>query len=418
MSAFDDLLIDIQRTMKFYVHHLANPALVYKLAHNLEDFSWRDQLVSGTYQQTPIEFHFNTPFSNQSGDGYHLLDLSGCLSEGKLASGKPWIAPVVNQLVSFFQRCVTVAEQLPVQWIFVALQGEKLLCQNESIECGGLEEVELLLRELREHVVVTDNHFLTPGAAADYPQLHYALTTSLFQWNADWGVRWCEDVGKLYNRLSFDADLIYSVRNHKEDRVERLLELHRLQLPRVRVQHSDALPNARYEQAKERLAGVPLNSIRSGEFWDHLDWPPNHRGYLDAYFHVMLQARMLLLDESWGGGGVFYVSQYLSEKTWSAVLSGIPFLPTHIYPVELLSLILDLPTYPALTLVRSGMRDLGAWSKMIQAFMEHFESHYTEIRAWTLEAQRVTQQRVRTENSLLELALGGFQGPCLRRSLL
>jgi hypothetical protein len=410
------------KVMKFYVHHAPSFALHYKLAHNLSDRKEESHRITGLYRSTPCEFIFDPSFSFiEANDGYHLLDWTAAQKEGSL---DPFLPQGVNPsrltvgwTRAFLLYCLEVVGSRQ-GWILTLFRGEKLLAQGEVNSNPALYEIEKLIGSLKSHHLVTDTYFLhTRFQETTYPHLHYALTSTLFQWNESWAIRWYVELGEIRRRLNFDWDLIYSVKHHKPLRVQQMLELHRLNLNRVLVQRSDALQNDLYWEADPLLTEIKVNSIREGKDFDHLHWIKNHDGYLDAFFRVLLQGRMLLLDESWSGREN-YLSQYLSEKTWGAVLAGIPFLPTHSYPVEILSKLLDLPPHPYLDSVRSYQGDPKALARFIQEFMGNFETGCSLCQSWVNEAQTSLLKLIREKNSLLDLCLQEFTSSGNERSLI
>ena len=76
--------------------------------------------------------------------------------------------------------------------------------------------------------------------------MHFALTNSIFQWNKNLNIRWWYEFKQVYDKLNFDYDLMYSVRNHKSNRVSILNELKNLNNNKIYLQTCDALNHNKY----------------------------------------------------------------------------------------------------------------------------------------------------------------------------
>lgn len=401
--------------MKIYVHHALTPALRHKLAHNLEELEEGADFIQGRYRSAIFLFLFRPELSDET-DGWHLLDWYACKMEGRLHPyWQEELSINENDSLSFLCYCREKLEGRS-NWILTFFRTEKLFIGKESFEFDELDHVEEVLQELTSHHLVTDNFFINQRVIPS--GIHFALTNTVFQWNETWAIRWYLELGKIHARLNFDWDLVYSVRNHKWQRVQYLTALADLQLPRLLVQRSDSLQNEWYQRYDERLQNIPKNSIYGMRDFDNLHYIKNHDGYLDAFFRVLLQGKMQILDESWSWSGVDYTSQYLSEKTWGLILAKIPFISTHTYPLEILSLVLGIPQHPFFDQTRRCQADAQKLSLFVKEFMSDFASNYLLCKEWSDLCYDKLVRRIYTENSLLDLILKSFQAEVKQRTLL
>ena len=394
--------------MKIYIHHLYNKALDYKFTHNLDQVNREGNIVSGRYSGTDFEFVFD-PELNDNPDGYHLLDWYSCEQERRNHEFRdPKVGGNSNVTLSFLKYCNSVLQGKD-NWIITLFRGEKILVTGESFKNHELELIEQELNLLSNHFIMSDNYFIDLSLHQKHPNVFYPLSNIIFQWNQSWAIRWYVEVGAIHKRLNFDWDLIYSIKNHKISRVKNMLALQKLNLDRVLLQRSDALQNERYLEYSPLLSSIQLNSIHEGSDFDKLDYIKGHDGYLDAFFRVLLKAKIILLDESWHGGGIHYRSQYLSEKTLGVVLGGIPFIPVHTYPLEILYGILNVDKHPFHDQILSCQSSPEKLADFIKDFMKDFSLNSNTCQAWVKEAQFKMLSEVRVKNSMLDIILTYFR---------
>lgn len=394
--------------MKIYVHHFYNKTLDYKFTHNLINVKREANLVSGQYAGNDFEFIFD-PELNDNSDGYHLIDWYSCEREKRNQEFRdPKIGSNSDITLSFLKYCNAVLKER-TNWIITLFRGEKILIEGESFENSELELIEKEMKLLEHHFIMSDNYFIDPYLHQKYPNFFYPLSNVIFQWNESWAIRWYVEVGEIHKRLNFDWDLIYSIRNHKISRIKNMIAIKKLNLDRVLLQRSDSLRNERYYEYDHMLDSIRINSIHIGSDFDKLDYIKGHDGYLDAFFRVLLKAKMILLDESWHGFGIHYRSQYLSEKTIGVVLGGIPFIPVHTYPLEILHGILDLKKHPFHDRILTSQSSPEKLANFIRDFMNDFRHNMLMCQGWVNESQFKMLEVVRTQNSMLDVILSDFK---------
>ncbi len=403
--------------IKFYIHHSYTQTLDYKITHNLSEAVREENSVKGKYEGHDFHFIFN-PELNDAEDGYHLIDWYASKREGRLEEFWDYsVSEHENDSISFIKYCQHVLQNRK-GWIITFFRTEKLLITQESYDYPDLNIIENELDLLKSHHIITDNYFINQNIAYKYPHFHFAFTNTIFQWNESWAIRWYVEVGEIHKRLNFDWNLVYSVRNHKWNRVQNLIELNKLGMKGLLLQRSDSLQNDWYWRYDARLDGIKKNSIHEGSDFDRLDYIKGHDGYLDTFFRVLLMGKMQILDESWAWNDVTYTSQYLSEKTIGLILAGIPFISTHSYPLDIIKVVLEVEDHPFINQTRKYQGNPKEFSSFVSFFMGDFNFNCSKCEEWINSVKTKMLKLLREKNSLLDLSLLDFKEMQKKRQII
>jgi hypothetical protein len=404
--------------MKIYIHHSYQKSIFYKIAHNTTKCKYsiidNEGSVACQYKGIDFEFVFKNDISFED-DGYHILDYFTALFYGAGDSKIGYIERDEHYMERESQQILTIYKNLlkdapPHQkWILTYFRTEKILQTNDTIEYhSNWYDVENILAELSKHHIITDNIFLNPALESKYPNFHYALTNTVFQWNEIIGIRWFYEFKQLYDKLSFDYDLMYSIKNHKLNRVLIIDELSKLNDDRILLQKSDSLQNPDYIKNSSKISHINVNSVYGDTSFSDVTWITNHQGYMDMFFRVLPKAKMQILCESWSWGTKDYLSQYLSEKTFALILAGIPFISTHDYPLKMLEMMLDVPPHPFFNESLRCRANSKLFAGFVKTFMENFDTNYTLCKEWSDLVHIKLMDKLNNENSLLDLIIEGF----------
>jgi len=398
--------------MKIYVHHYFSNSLFYKLAHNTKNREYNivDNIgiVSCTYNHIKFEFIFNPILSDET-DGYHLIDFFTSLRNKNeyeyyrdidISSG-------VEDL-PFFKRFVELLKDRN-GWILTLFRTEKLFGLKDVSWGPEICEIEEVLLNLKSHKIITDNQFL--HELIDYSNIHTAFTNTIFQWNELIGIRWYYEFNQIYKKLNFDYDLMYSVRNHKQHRVDTLNGLHELNIPKVLLQRTNSINKITYSTPYDsQVSNIKLNSVLGNTDFENLTWISWHDGIgLDLFWRVLPKAKMQILDESWAWCKQDFVSHYLSEKTIGLILAGIPFISTHSYPLEILEKMIGIKPHPFMPNFKEIKGDAKLLIEFINEFMNNFEENYILCSEWMDECRDIFLNKINTENSMLDIFAIGFE---------
>jgi hypothetical protein len=211
----------------------------------------------------------------------------------------------------------------------------------------------------------------------------------------------------VYDRLSFDYDLMYSIKNHKVNRVNIINELSKLNNDRLFLQHTNALQNPAYDRHSPKISHINTNSIYGDVDFDDISYIANHAGYMDVFFRVLPKAKMQILCESWSWSNKEFTSQYLSEKTFGLLLSGIPFISTHEYPLQMIGKMLDVPLHPFYNESKRCKTNGKLFTKFVDKFLQNFDENYKLCKEWSDLVHSKLMYKMENENSLLDLIING-----------
>jgi hypothetical protein len=411
--------------IKIYIHHLFSETLFIKLAHNSTDrvMNITDGIgeVAFNYNNKEYLFIFN-PELNDNEDGLHLLDFFASVLE--IRSG---MNPVFKNIsFNILNRSkekygeIIYSEDVPVlekfnellvdkkDWLITFFRTEKIFTVHEDQKVTGEYRIEDYIEPLSNHKIITDNFFINENLKKLYPNFYYAFTNTVFQWNEIIGIRWYYEFKKVFDKLNFEYDLCFSVRNHKIYRTELLKRLHELNNDKILLQRTDSLVNDEFDRANELIPHINMNTSIGDNDFANLTTIPWHKGInLDLFFRLLPTAKMQVLDESWAWSSENFNSQYLSEKTFGLLLAGIPFISTHSYPLEMLHKILGNEPHPFMedSLKYKGNPELI--TKFVKGFMANFHENYDLCKKWSNDTLQLIIEKVETENSLLDMISDG-----------
>jgi hypothetical protein len=405
--------------MKLYVHHYYQKSIFYKIAHNTTDREYfienNEGIVKCKYNGVEIEIVFKQEISFEN-DGHHILDYFTALFYGDRDPKIGYIHRDQHYMERETQQILTIYKNLlkdapkNQKWIITYFRTEKILQTNDtSVNNVKWFEIEQMLSDLGNHHIVIDNVFLTDSSESKHPNLHFALTNTVFQWDEIIAIRWFYEFKQIYDKLNFDYDLMYSIKNHKVNRVNIINELEKLKNPRLLLQRSDSLQNSDYKKREQNLKHIYVNSIYGDNDFADVSWITNHQGYMDMFFRVLTKSKMQILCESWSWDNREFSSQYLSEKTFALILSNIPFISTHEYPLQILQKILDLPSHPFYKESKRCKTNGKLFAEFVDKFLENFDENYLSCKEWSDLAHNKLMTLVENDNSLLNLILIDFK---------
>jgi hypothetical protein len=407
--------------MKLYIHHYYQKSIFYKIAHNTTDREYfienGEGVIKCKYNGVDIELIFKQQISFED-DGYHILDYFTALFYGDkdpkigyIHRDEHYMERETQQILTIYTKLLKGAPK-DQKWIITYFRTEKILQTNDSsMYDEKWFEIEQMLFNLGNHHIIIDNVFLTNNLENKHPNLHFALTNTIFQWDEIIAIRWFYEFKQIYNKLNFDYDLMYSIKNHKVNRVNIINELEKLKNPKLLLQRTDALQNPDYEKRASSLKNININSIYGDTDFSDVSWIINHRGYMDMFFRFLPKAKMQILCESWSWDNREFASQYLSEKTFAFILAGIPFISTHEYPLQILQKILDLPPHPFYKESVKCKTNGKLFAEFVDTFLNNFDENYVLCKEWSDLAHTKLMTSIETQNSLLDLVLKDFKKP-------
>jgi hypothetical protein len=407
--------------MKLYIHHYYQKSIFYKIAHNTTNREYfienNEGVIKCKYKNVDLELIFKQEISFED-DGHHILDYFTALFYGDQDKKIGYIQRDEHYMERETQQILTIYKNLlkdipkNQKWIITYFRTEKILQTNDtSVYDEKWFEIEQMIADLSNHHIIIDNVFLTDNLDRKYPNFNFSLTNTLFQWNEIIAIRWFYEFKQVYDKLTFDYDLMYSIKNHKVNRVNIINELEKLKNPKLLLQRSDSLQNPDYKKRSPSLKNINVNSIYGDNDFSDVSWIINHQGYMDMFFRVLPKAKMQILCESWSWDKREFSSQYLSEKTFAFVLSGIPFISTHDYPLQILQKILDLPPHPFYKESAKCKTNAKLFADFVNTFLNNFDENYVLCKEWSDLAHNKLMSLIESDNSLLNLLLENFKKP-------
>ena len=403
---------------KIYVHHYFSKTLFYKLGHNSVDKKFeissnKTGSVFCNYLYYDIEFVFN-PQLNDNTDGLHIIDFFSVLFQRYDDKNYEGLVVGNSEDIPILERIYKLISD-KTGWIITLFRTERILADYDKMveSYDYINSLQSILSKLSNHIIVSDNLFLNDSIKAKYPNIHYAFTNTIWQWNELIGIRWYYEFGSIFKKLNFDYDLMYSVRNHKDHRFYIMKGLSDMHNDKILIQRTDSMPGSLgwqlFDDKLSNMDNIKLNSIYGENDFDNLSSIKYQDGITyDLFFRVFAKAKVQILDESWAWSNDDFKNQYLSEKTIGIILMNIPFISTHIYPIDFLSKILDLPPHPFYNEFKKHSGNSKLFVKFVKTFMDDFDSNYYLIKDWTNICHIKFMQRLNSNNDLLDMILDNF----------
>ena len=403
--------------MKIYIHHPYQKSIFYKLAHNTTDREYFIENNEGSvvckYKNIDVEFIFKREISFED-DGYHMLDYFNSFFNGesdpkigKIEPDRDYMERESQQILKIFIKLLKNCPKNQ-KWLISYFRTEKILqTKDTNIVDANWLEIESLMSELKNHHFITDNIFLNGNLQLQHPNFYYTLTNTIFQWNEIIAIRWFYEFKQVYDKLTFDYDLMYSIKNHKINRVNIINELSKLKNNKLYLQHSDSLQNPSYVKYSSTIEHINTNSIVGDTDFSDVSWITNYQGYMDMFFRVLPKAKMQILCESWSWSNREFTSQYLSEKTVGLLLAGIPFISTHEYPLQMIEKMLNVPPHPFYNESKRCKTNGKLFAQFVNTFLQNFDENYKLCKEWSDLVHSKLMYKMENENSLLDLIIGG-----------
>lgn len=410
--------------MKIYVHHWFTDQLFIKLAHNttdrvyeLEHFN-NQQIgrVLCKYGNNHLEFIFNPEF-NDNEDGYHLIDFFTALRnrfsyeyyhDVDISAG-PEDTPFIKRFSLLLKD--------KKNWIITLFRTEKIFDKFDTKD-KYIVDLENEILKLSKHTIITDNVFIEDRLKFTFPNIHFALTNTIWQWNELINIRYWYEFSKVYEKLNFDYKLMYSVRRHKLYRVNNLISLAKLNNQDILLQRAaffkqdDTEIYQKYDKELSKFTHIKLNILKGQSDFENLKLIDYKMGVeYDIFFRFLNMSKMQILDESWAWFRGDFTSQYLSEKSFGLILAKIPFISTHSYPLEIIHKILNVREHPFYNEFKILKGDSEKFGSFVESFLKDFELNYKLCKEWIDECHALLIGKMENENSFLELLEKGFEKP-------
>jgi len=431
--------------MKIYIHHDWNKSLFYKMFHNttninLQVIGDKSAVVECTYNNQNLNLVFDRVIHDNS-DGYHLIDWFSIYSE--IHNEQPEL--LYDSLTEDHDLLINTIIYDKIKdkknWIISILRTEKIYTfeEEKAFSTSITEHQNILHKFSNEHNIVTDNFYLID--VLNRIKFHHVFTNTIFQWNSIIDIRWFYEFKQVFDKLNFDYDLGFSVRNPKKNRIKILKGLSKLNNDKIflqitdfklyeprlidnnnlvmdteqNLQHLEELykKDKRIEVSKvlTEYKNINRNKIIGDTHFSDLSVMTNgwNKGLdYDLFFRYLSKAKIQVLDESWAWYDGEFNIQYLSEKTIGYILAGVPFITTNPYPLQYLKNELGTYEYPFYNEVKNFKGKPILIVKFIETFMNDYDKNYMLLKQWTDDVHFKFMERINSDNSLLNLILNKF----------
>jgi hypothetical protein len=413
---------------KIYVHHYYTKSLFYKLAHNTinRTYNIKNEIgdVKCNYKNLELQFIFN-PELNDNEDGFHLIDFLTILSQLKKDSKFNTIDCFNKQKGEDAHRGKWGAEfgvnDVPIMkwiadtldskknWLICLFRTEKSFIKYDGIKYIPIQDLETQINRLKKHKLISDNCFINNVIEEKYPNHYFALTNTIHEWNDLLSIRWYYEFKNIFEKLNQPYDICFSMRYHKRNRTEIINGLSNLNNPKIYLSRVDNCINSEYSKYSKAIKNDNINfNITNGDNFDDISWIENVEHYLDYLMRILPMAKMHILSETWDWVPGNLTSNYLSEKTYGLVLSNIPFISTHTYPLDILEKTLGIEKHPFYEESKKCIKHPEKFVEFIKNFMKNFEINYNLCILWTNKCHKLLIEKINNENSLLNIVENDF----------
>jgi len=397
-----------------YIHHFFSKSLFYKIAHNTTDRVFgidesNTGFVNVKYKENEIKFIFN-PIINYNEDGLHVVDYFSAYSQMNV---DPNYTEIIDRNtvtdVGFLTKINELTENKK-NWIILIFRTEKMFDKSEETTNNFVSNLEDIVDKLKNHYIISDNFFIDNLIKYQYPNRFFCLTNTIFQWNEIISIRWHYEYKNIFEKLNQPYDLCFSMRRHSKNRIEILNGLAKLNNNKIylsKVDHHTKTYTKFYNNFEKNIH----SNITKGDDFDDLSVLENigEYGYLDYLMRILPMAKLHILSESWDFKNKNYTSNYLSEKTYGFLLAKVPFISTHVYPLDIIQSILQIEPHPFYDETLIAMGNPEKFVLFIENFMKNFDVNYEKCKKWVELAHSIIIQKINKENSLLELIFHNFE---------
>jgi hypothetical protein len=407
--------------MKFYIHHFYSISLFYKLFHKTTNR--RYELINNIgsifckYEECDLELVFN-PIINDNADGHHILDFLTCLEqineddklknidcvnrkEGDTSHRGKWGAEFgINDIP--IMKWIANTLQNKSNWFIFLLRTEKSIIKYDGINYPNVMDLEVQIDRLKNHFIISDNVIFNEFVKTKYPNHFFCLTNTIHQWNELLSIRWYYEFKNIFSKLNQPYDLCFSMRYHKRNRTSIINRLAKLNDNRIYLSRVDNCVNEEFAIYSKQLEKNINYNINKGDDFDDMTWIENIEHYLDYLMRILPMSKMHILSETWDWKEGDYTSNYLSEKTYGFLLSNIPFISTHQYPLDVVSEILDTPPHPFYNETKRANGNPEKFVLFVEEFMKNYENNRQICIDWSNTAHNKLMSCMDNENSFLK----------------
>ena len=285
-------------------------------------------------------------------------------------------------------------------WYPLVITGERIFKTDNEPYLNTHLNFENHADDLKSHKIYSDN--ITIKEDSNYSN-EFLLTNTYFGWMHKLNMRLMYEYKNIHDRLNFKYKIGYFIYRRTHFRTT-LINLLNENKDVFVSQYVD--PNVTQYEPLENIKENKLHSdndfedllntkffITNNVYWSNL---------LDMYFRNLLEAQVYIIDETYSEFTNDFSIINLSEKTYLPLLSGIPFLSTHSYPLDAISKILDVELHPFYNEIKQVQGNAEKFNEFISTFIENFDINVKKCIDYSNKIRNKYTNIVATENSLMD----------------
>jgi hypothetical protein len=192
------------------------------------------------------------------------------------------------------------------------------------------------------------------------------------------------------------------MRYHKRNRTNIINGLAKLNDDRIYLSRVDNCINKEFSIFSKQLEKNINYNINNGDDFDDISWIENIEHYLDYLMRILPMSKMHILSETWDWKEGDFTSNYLSEKTYGFLLSNIPFISTHQYPLDIIHKILNVGYHPFYNEIKNVNGNPEKFVLFVKHFMQNYEDNKKLCIIWSDVVHNKLMNIINEENSFLK----------------
>jgi hypothetical protein len=260
---------------------------------------------------------------------------------------------------------------------------------------------------LTKHYIITDN---IPFKSTNLPNnIFYSLTNTLFFWNTRTDILVYYEYGNnIHPNLNYKYLFNYNIKKHRKRRVEIGKLLNKQYTFVSQTDWNDKFETTNNKTNFDKIEGSFYNNLNSDiDFFNPYDsyFDPT-KVAMDLYIRLLPKGRLQILDETFGDGALWKISQYiyLSEKTYGLILANIGFIPTNYYILQCIYKILpNVPKYPFDEEIKKHEVSPESFVEFLDTFYKNQLEYVPLVEKWVQSVHNLLINKLKNTNSFLDL---------------
>lgn len=417
--------------MKFYVYHRYSDKLFSIVGHNTTDRVYNinsqtdEAVITCKYKSKDIEFIFTKNTRDES--GYHIIIVDIARRYEKHFTFTQEIADShdkYGQPSCFQHEFPYFLNNLNFnkKWVLLYSMGENLFINSKPSDYRNLNSLASKVEFFSDNALT---HKSNP--ILNKSNFKNCLSNDVFIWNFLAKIRWSYEFKNIYDNLNPPFKIGFSTRKPKLFRLELMTELNNLNNNDVFLNQTDALFNIQdwnisvndtdivlnYKEEISKLKNVNINIVSNDidNDFSNLTLIENDANSMefDYLFRVMSKAGIQILDETHSYCDNESIPMNLTEKTYLFLFANIPFIPTNIYPLDVIECLISDVKYPYYDDIVKISGNPVKIAKYITHVTKNYDEYRLKLKEWVSHINSVLINEVENNNSMIDKLLKNNQ---------